>query len=296
MLLTILKKGFQTLKTNFRLSPFHSYIEIGSPRSEAPLHLLTKISNWQRKFERDSDKFVFWSIFAYWKWLDYKIDKEILKNKKIAGKDSRGRDKRNRRRRRRGRRAAIVLGLLAIALMATELVASAKNAPATILGEDKPTFNAWDCHNPKQIQVLEIPEQCTNEKTDNDTDKEEDKTEKLTIYQRSKSTFLALMCRAFKSKIDIFCGIGLLNCQRNSENKKIAFSDAARINDLLIQVLIYPWILHAFKIHRLCDFHLSPIRISWRSPNFEKSIFAIWLDIFQCRIDCSFQSGLDYMF
>ena len=74
--------------------------------------------------------------------MDYKIDKEILKNKKIAGNDSRGRDKRNRRRRRRGRRAAIVLGLLAIALMATELVASAKNAPATILGEDKPTFNA----------------------------------------------------------------------------------------------------------------------------------------------------------
>ena len=121
----------------------------------------------------------------------------------LRGKDSRGRDKRNRRRRRRGRRAAIVFGLLATALMTIELVASAKNAPTTILGEDKPTFNAWDCHNPKQIQVLEVPEQCTNEKTDDDADREEDKT----IYQRSKSTFLALRCRAFKSKIDIFCGM-----------------------------------------------------------------------------------------
>ena len=76
-----------------------------------------------------------------------------------------GRDKRVRRRRRRGRAAALACGWLAIALMSSELVASAKKSPTTILGEDKPTFKAWDCHNPQQIQVLEVPEQCTNEKT-----------------------------------------------------------------------------------------------------------------------------------
>ena len=76
--------------------------------------------------------------------------------------------------------------------MTTELVAFAKNPPTTILGEDKPTFNAWDCHNPKQIQVLEVPEQCTNEKDNDDADRQEDKTERVTIYQKSRSTFLAL--------------------------------------------------------------------------------------------------------
>ena len=91
--------------------------------------------------------------------------------------------------------------------MSTELVAFAKNSPTTILGEDKPTFKAWDCHNPQQIQVLEVPEQCTNEKDNDDADRQEDKTERVTIYQKSRSTFLALRCRAFKSKIDIFCGM-----------------------------------------------------------------------------------------
>ena len=119
----------------------------------------------------------------------------------LGGKDRRGRDKRNRRRRRRGRRAAIVFGLLATALMTTELVASAKNAPTTILGEDKPTFNAWDCHNPKQIQVLEVPEQCTNEKTDDDADRQEDKTERVIIYQRSKSTSRA------RSTFSVVCSL-----------------------------------------------------------------------------------------
>ena len=128
----------------------------------------------------------------------------------LGGKDSRGRDrrdKRDRRRRRRGRAAALAFGWLAIALMSTELVAFAKKSPTTILGEDKPTFKAWDCHSPQQIQVLQVPEQCTNEKDNDDTDKQTDKTERVTIYQRSKKTFLALRCRAFKSKIDIFCGM-----------------------------------------------------------------------------------------
>ena len=118
-----------------------------------------------------------------------------------------GRDKRVRRRRRRGRAAALACGWLAIALMSSELVASAKKSPTTILGEDKPTFKAWDCHNPQQIQVLEVPEQCTNEKDDGDTNKQADKTERVTIYQRAKKTFLAFRCRAFKSKIDIYCGM-----------------------------------------------------------------------------------------
>merc|ERR1712004_531656 len=128
----------------------------------------------------------------------------------LGGKDSRGRDrrdKRDRRRRRRGRATALAFGWLAIALMSTELVAFAKKSPTTILGEDKPTFKAWDCHSPQQIQVLQVPEQCTNEKDNDDTDKQTDKTERVTIYQRSKKTFLALRCRAFKSKIDIFCGM-----------------------------------------------------------------------------------------
>ena len=87
-----------------------------------------------------------------------------------------GRDKRVRRRRRRGRAAALACGWLAIALMSSELVAFAKKSPTTILGEDKPTFKAWDCHSPQQIQVLEVPEQCTNEKDDGDINKQADKT------------------------------------------------------------------------------------------------------------------------
>ena len=96
-----------------------------------------------------------------------------------------------------------MMGLLALALW-LEPLPLCKAFPTNILGEDKPVFDAWDCHNPKQIQVLEIPEQCTNHQVKHDNMETE---EKVTIYQRSKKTFLATRCRAFKSKINIFCGM-----------------------------------------------------------------------------------------
>ena len=98
------------------------------------------------------------------------------------------------------------MGLLALVLL-LEPLPLGQALPTDILGEEKPVFEAWDCHNPKQIQVLKIPEQCTDNNVKHEMNNVEGKEEKVTIYQRSKKNFLAIRCLAYKSKMTIFCGM-----------------------------------------------------------------------------------------
>ena len=83
----------------------------------------------------------------------------------------------------------------------------AESLPADIFGEQMPIFNAWDCHDPEQIQVLGIPEQCTDNNAENEMKNVQGKEEKVTIYQKSKNHFLAIRCLAYKSSMTIFCGM-----------------------------------------------------------------------------------------
>ena len=98
------------------------------------------------------------------------------------------------------------MGLLALVLL-PEPLPSCEALPTEIMGDEKPVFDAWDCHDPKQIQVLKIPEQCTDNNVEDEMSNVQGKEEKVTIYQRSKKTFLATRCLAFKSKMNIYCGM-----------------------------------------------------------------------------------------
>ena len=126
-----------------------------------------------------------------------------------GGKYSRGRDRKIRRRGQSGgnRGAALVLGLVALTLNLLESVPRSGASPIDILGEEKPTFDAWDCREPKQIQVLGIPEQSTENKVEKEVNSSENKDEQITIFQRAKKHFLVIRCTAFRRSVSLHCGM-----------------------------------------------------------------------------------------
>ena len=96
---------------------------------------------------------------------------------------------------------------MALILTLLELAPLSRASPIDILGEEKPTFDAWDCHDPKQIQVLRIPEQCTENKVGQEMNSSKSKNEQILIYQRAKKHFPAIRCTAFRSSLSLRCGM-----------------------------------------------------------------------------------------